>query len=128
MAERVVEDVLAAFASLSQPASRAYYDKKRREGKHHVAVGGNCQLKRQFRMLLTWARSSVVHLGGRAEHLRRTARDDHHEWNQCQPHQPALCRNEARSVPRADCAAAGVTRHPLAPQGRGAWSHSAMMS
>lgn len=29
---------LAAFASLSQPASRAYYDKKRREGKHHVAA------------------------------------------------------------------------------------------
>ncbi|MEV5385655.1 transposase [Streptomyces sp. NPDC052721] len=29
---------LAAFASLSQPHSRAYYDKKRREGKHHVAA------------------------------------------------------------------------------------------
>ncbi|MER5686552.1 IS110 family transposase [Streptomyces sp. NPDC002205] len=29
---------LAAFASLSQPESRAYYDKKRREGKHHVAA------------------------------------------------------------------------------------------
>ncbi|MEV0750756.1 IS110 family transposase [Streptomyces sp. NPDC050273] len=29
---------LAAFASLSQPDSRAYYDRKRREGKHHVAA------------------------------------------------------------------------------------------
>ncbi len=29
---------LAAFASLSQPESRAYYDKKRGEGKHHVAA------------------------------------------------------------------------------------------
>ncbi|MFD9334941.1 IS110 family transposase [Streptomyces sp. NPDC060028] len=29
---------LAAFASLAQPESRAYYDKKRREGKHHVAA------------------------------------------------------------------------------------------
>jgi transposase len=29
---------LAAFASLKQPESRAYYDKKRREGKHHVAA------------------------------------------------------------------------------------------
>lgn len=29
---------LAAFASLSQPESRAYYDKKRREGKHHVTA------------------------------------------------------------------------------------------
>ncbi|MGY5124241.1 IS110 family RNA-guided transposase [Streptomyces nigrescens] len=29
---------LAAFASLSQPESRAYYDRKRREGKHHVAA------------------------------------------------------------------------------------------
>ncbi|SEG94799.1 Transposase [Actinacidiphila yanglinensis] len=29
---------LAAFASLSQPESRAYYDKKRREGKHHLAA------------------------------------------------------------------------------------------
>ncbi|GAB2836480.1 hypothetical protein GCM10022221_39520 [Actinocorallia aurea] len=29
---------LAAFASLAQPESRAYYDRKRREGKHHVAA------------------------------------------------------------------------------------------
>ncbi|MGG2463822.1 IS110 family transposase [Streptomyces sp. RGM 3693] len=29
---------LAAFASLSRPESRAYYDRKRREGKHHVAA------------------------------------------------------------------------------------------
>lgn len=29
---------LAAFASLSQPESRAYYDRKRLEGKHHVAA------------------------------------------------------------------------------------------
>ncbi|GHI07967.1 hypothetical protein Scel_62880 [Streptomyces cellostaticus] len=29
---------LAAFASLSQPDSRAYYDRKRREDKHHVAA------------------------------------------------------------------------------------------
>jgi len=29
---------LAAFASLSQPESRAYYDRNRREGKHHVAA------------------------------------------------------------------------------------------
>ncbi|MDQ0846497.1 hypothetical protein QFZ68_006177 [Streptomyces sp. V1I6] len=29
---------LAAFASLSQPESRAYYDRKRREGKHHIAA------------------------------------------------------------------------------------------
>ena len=29
---------LAAFASLSQPESRAYDDRKRREGKHHVAA------------------------------------------------------------------------------------------
>jgi transposase len=29
---------LATFASLSQPESRAYYDRKRREGKHHVAA------------------------------------------------------------------------------------------
>jgi transposase len=29
---------LAAFASLSQPESRAYYDRKRREGKHPVAA------------------------------------------------------------------------------------------
>lgn len=29
---------LSAFASLRDPASRAYYDRKRREGKHHVAA------------------------------------------------------------------------------------------
>ncbi|MBB4787254.1 transposase [Streptomyces rapamycinicus] len=29
---------LSAFASLSQPESRVYYDRKRREGKHHVAA------------------------------------------------------------------------------------------
>lgn len=29
---------LAAFASLSQPESRAYYDRKRREGNHHIAA------------------------------------------------------------------------------------------
>jgi transposase len=29
---------LAAFASLTHPESRAYYDRKRREGKHHVAA------------------------------------------------------------------------------------------
>lgn len=29
---------LAAFVSLSQPESRGYYDKKRREGNHHVAA------------------------------------------------------------------------------------------
>ncbi len=29
---------LAAFASLSQPESRAYYDRKQREGKHHIAA------------------------------------------------------------------------------------------
>jgi transposase len=29
---------LSAFASLRDPASRAYYDRKRAEGKHHVAV------------------------------------------------------------------------------------------
>jgi hypothetical protein len=29
---------LARFASLSQPESRAYYDRKRRKGKHHVAA------------------------------------------------------------------------------------------
>lgn len=29
---------LAAFASLKQPESRTYYDKKRRAGKHHVAA------------------------------------------------------------------------------------------
>ncbi|OAH12775.1 transposase IS116/IS110/IS902 family protein [Streptomyces jeddahensis] len=29
---------VAAFTSLKQPESRAYYDKKRKEGKHHVAA------------------------------------------------------------------------------------------
>ena len=29
---------LAAFASLSQPEPRAYYDRKRREGKHDIAA------------------------------------------------------------------------------------------
>jgi transposase len=29
---------LAAFASPSQPSSRAYHDRKRREGTHHVAA------------------------------------------------------------------------------------------
>lgn len=29
---------LAAFAPVSQPESRAYYDRKRREGKHHIAA------------------------------------------------------------------------------------------
>ncbi len=45
---------LAAFASLSQPDSRAYYDRKRREGKHHVAALvclARCRIDVLFAML-----------------------------------------------------------------------------
>ncbi|GJF32575.1 hypothetical protein KNE206_52750 [Kitasatospora sp. NE20-6] len=42
---------LAAFASLSQPESRAYYDRKRREGKHHVAALARRRIDVLFAML-----------------------------------------------------------------------------
>ncbi|WP_328886577.1 IS110 family transposase [Streptomyces sp. NBC_00316] len=51
---------LAAFASLSQPDSRAYYDKKRREGKHHVAAI-ICLARRRIDVLFAMLRDGTFY-------------------------------------------------------------------
>lgn len=51
---------LAAFASLSQPESRAYYDKKRREGKHHVAAIV-CLARRRIDVLFAMLRDGTFY-------------------------------------------------------------------
>lgn len=51
---------LAAFASLAQPDSRAYYDKKRREGKHHVAAIV-CLARRRIDVLFAMLRGGTFH-------------------------------------------------------------------
>ncbi|MEU5060173.1 IS110 family transposase [Streptomyces sp. NPDC056210] len=51
---------LAAFASLSQPDSRAYYDKKRREGKHHVAAIV-CLARRRIDVLFAMLRDGTFY-------------------------------------------------------------------
>ncbi|GGT57821.1 hypothetical protein GCM10010271_71770 [Streptomyces kurssanovii] len=51
---------LAAFASLSQPDSRAYYDKKRREGKHHVAALV-CLARRRIDVLFAMLRDGTFY-------------------------------------------------------------------
>lgn len=51
---------LAAFASLSQPGSRAYYDKKRHEGKHHVAAIV-CLARRRIDVLFAMLRDGTFY-------------------------------------------------------------------
>lgn len=51
---------LAAFASLSQPDSRAYYDKKHREGKHHVAAIV-CLARRRIDVLFAMLRDGTFY-------------------------------------------------------------------
>ncbi|MET8809459.1 IS110 family transposase [Streptomyces sp. NPDC004546] len=51
---------LAAFASLSQPDSRAYYDRKRHEGKHHVAAIV-CLARRRIDVLLAMLRDGTFY-------------------------------------------------------------------
>ncbi|MFB7113459.1 IS110 family transposase [Streptomyces sp. NPDC056291] len=51
---------LTAFASLSQPESRAYYDKKRREGKHHVAAI-ICLARRRIDVLFAMLRDGTLY-------------------------------------------------------------------
>ncbi|MGW1093213.1 IS110 family transposase [Streptomyces sp. NPDC002596] len=51
---------LAAFASLSQPESRAYYDKKRRQGKHHVAAL-ICLARRRIDVLFAMLRDGTFY-------------------------------------------------------------------
>ena len=51
---------LAAFASLSQPDSRTYYDKKRREGKHHVAAIV-CLARRRIDVLFAMLRDGTFY-------------------------------------------------------------------
>ena len=51
---------LAAFASLSQPDSRAYYDRKRREGKHHVAALV-CLARRRIDVLFAMLRDGTFY-------------------------------------------------------------------
>ncbi|MEV5827941.1 IS110 family transposase, partial [Spirillospora sp. NPDC052242] len=49
---------LAAFASLRDPISRAYYDKKRSEGKHHVAAL-TCLARRRTDVLFVMLRDGT---------------------------------------------------------------------
>ncbi|MFI8194124.1 IS110 family transposase [Streptomyces sp. NPDC085946] len=51
---------LAAFASLSQPDSRAYYDRKRNEGKHHVAAI-ICLARRRIDVLFAMLRDGTFY-------------------------------------------------------------------
>jgi transposase len=51
---------LAAFASLHQPESRAYYDKKRRQGKHHVAALV-CLARRRIDVLFAMLRDGTLY-------------------------------------------------------------------
>ncbi|MFG3229557.1 IS110 family transposase [Kitasatospora sp. NPDC048194] len=51
---------LAAFASLSQPESRTYYDKKRRQGKHHVAALV-CLARRRIDVLFAMLRDGTLY-------------------------------------------------------------------
>ncbi|GGU59795.1 insertion element IS110 uncharacterized 43.6 kDa protein [Streptomyces albospinus] len=51
---------LAAFASLSQPESRTYYDKKRRQGKHHVAALV-CLARRRIDVLFAMLRDGTFY-------------------------------------------------------------------
>lgn len=53
---------LAVFASLSQPASRAYYDRKRHEDKHHVAaIVCVCLARRRIDVLLAMLRDGTFY-------------------------------------------------------------------
>lgn len=51
---------LAAFASLRDPISRAYYDKKRSEGKHHVAAL-TCLARRRTDVLFAMLRDGTTY-------------------------------------------------------------------
>ncbi|EFC80628.1 transposase IS116/IS110/IS902 family protein [Parafrankia sp. EUN1f] len=51
---------LAAFASLREPPSRAYYDKKRAEGKHHVAAL-TCLARRRIDVLYAMLRNGTFY-------------------------------------------------------------------
>lgn len=51
---------LSAFASLREPASRAYYDKKRAEGKHHVAAL-TCLARRRIDVLYAMLRDGTFY-------------------------------------------------------------------
>ncbi|MFJ9448393.1 IS110 family transposase [Kitasatospora sp. NPDC101235] len=51
---------LAAFAALSQPESRAYYDTKRRQGKHHVAALV-CLARRRIDVLFAMLRDGTLY-------------------------------------------------------------------
>ncbi|WP_239376927.1 IS110 family transposase [Frankia sp. Cj5] len=51
---------LAAFASPREPASRAYYDKKRAEGKHHVAAV-TCLARRRIDVLYAMLRDGTFY-------------------------------------------------------------------
>ncbi|MDL4817382.1 IS110 family transposase [Actinomadura opuntiae] len=51
---------LAAFASLRDPTCRAYYDKKRSEGKHHVAAI-TCLARRRIDVLYAMLRNGTLY-------------------------------------------------------------------
>ncbi|MER8188655.1 transposase, partial [Kitasatospora sp. NPDC094015] len=51
---------LAAFASLSQPESRAYYEKKRRQGKHHIGALV-CLARRRIDVLFAMLRDGTFY-------------------------------------------------------------------
>lgn len=51
---------LSAFASLREPASRTYYDKKRTEGKHHVAAL-TCLARRRVDVLFAMLRDGTIY-------------------------------------------------------------------
>ncbi|SFD64631.1 IS110 family transposase [Streptomyces aidingensis] len=51
---------LSAFAALREPASRAYYDKKRAEGKHHVAAL-TCLARRRIDVLFAMLRDGTLY-------------------------------------------------------------------
>lgn len=51
---------LAAFASLRDPTCRAYYDKKRSEGKHHVAAI-TCLARRRIDVLYAMLRDGTLY-------------------------------------------------------------------
>jgi transposase len=51
---------LSAFASLREPASRAYYSRKRAEGKHHVAAI-TCLARRRIDVLYAMLRDGTLY-------------------------------------------------------------------
>ncbi|WP_196791752.1 transposase [Motilibacter deserti] len=108
---------LSGFASLGAPASRAYYDRKRAEGKRHNAAL-ICLARRRVDVLLGMFRArtraltpvlghSESRTGGRKRNVRAAARPPRGTTRRRPSPRPAPPRPAPRGARRATAAAAG---------------------